>query len=34
MKGTRKNRVYILDGEVISGEVDVSLKPTEDKTSI
>ena len=34
MKGTRRNGVYILDGEVISGEVGVSKKSTEDITKI
>lgn len=34
MSGTRKNGVYILDGEVISGVADVSIKHTEDKTRL
>ncbi|KAH9660266.1 hypothetical protein KPL70_024153 [Citrus sinensis] len=34
MKGTRKNGVYVLEGEVISGEAGVSERSTEDKTKI
>ena len=34
MKGLRKNGVFILDGEVVTGEVGVSVNANTDKTRL
>lgn len=34
MKGTKKNEVYIFDGDVITSEADVTLKHAKDKTRL
>ena len=34
MKGTRKNLVYVLDGEVVTGESSVSVKANTDNTKL